>query len=228
MLGLPNPARSGLVRELMQGLRRRMGVRPARKAAATVDVVRRMVDALPEGPRGLRDRALLLLGFAGALRRGELVGLDVEDLEEAPEGLRLTLRRSKTDQEGAGAVVAVCRGADPSTCPVRAVEAWRLAAGLEAGPLFRPVDRHGNVSPARLTGHAVARVVKGAAEVAGLDARQLSGHSLRAGHVTQAARCGVEERDIARTTRHRSVEVLRGYVREADTFRGASSGRLGL
>jgi integrase len=163
-----------------------------------------------------RDRALLLLGFAGAFRRSELVALDVADLAEAAEGLRVTIRCSKTDQQGQGATIAIPRGT--IACPVRAVREWLAAAGIAAGPVFRPVNRHGRVQQRRLSDQTVATIVKNAAARLGLDASCFSGHSLRAGFVTSAAARGASLFKLMDVTRHKKVESLRGYVRDAELF----------
>ncbi len=163
---------------------------------------------IPNFPRGHRGRVF---------RRSELVALDVEDVAEQSQGLVVTVRRSKVDQEGAGLVRAVPFGAIPETCPVRALRAW-LEARITSGPLFRSVDRHGNVSAERTDGLTVARVVKRAALAAGLDPERFSGHSLRLGFVTTAARRGCSERAIANQTGHRSMLVLRRYIRRANAF----------
>jgi hypothetical protein len=172
----------------MRGARRTLGVAPMKKSAATSDKVLAMVAGAERGLIGKRDRALLLLGFALAARRSELVALDVADLEECPEGLRVTIRRSKTDQEGAGAVVAVCRGS--IACPVAAVRDWLAAAGISDGPLFRRVGKGGRLLAARLHPQNVALIVKTNAARLGLDPSAFSGHSLRSGFLTSAAARG--------------------------------------
>jgi len=136
--------------------------------------------------KGLRDRALLLLGFAGAFRRSELVALDVADLEEFEDGFKVTNRRSKTDQEGHGATIAIARGV--TTCPVKAVKAWLQAAGISEGPLFRPVAKGGRLGTERLTDENVCTVVKAHAERIKLKGADFGAHSLRAGFLTSAAR----------------------------------------
>jgi integrase len=165
----------------------------------------------------LRDRALLLLGFAGAFRRSELVALDVEDIEQTTEGLRVTVRRGKTDQEGQGAVIAIVRGS--TACPVAAVQAWLETAKITAGPVFRPISKGERLQSARLTDRSVANIVKAHAERAGLDPRLFSGHSLRAGFLTSAAAKGASIFKMMDQSRHRSVETLRGYVRDAEIFK---------
>ena len=162
-----------------------------------------MVDAADAGLIGARDRALILLGFAGAFRRSELVALDIEDCAFGKDGLTVTLRRSKTDQEGAGRKIGIPYGSNPETCPVRTIQAWIEQAGISAGPLFRSISRHGQVQPGRLSPIDVARVVKKLAERAGLDAAKYAGHSLRAGHATSAAIAGASERSIMNQTGHR-------------------------
>jgi integrase len=140
---------------------------------------------------------LLLLGFAGALRRSELVGLDVDNVCEGADGLTVRLRRSKTDQEGAGRTVGIPYGSNPITCPVRAWRAWLEVSGITEGAALRPVDRHGHIGASRLSAPAVALVLKRHAARAGLDPAEFAGHSLRAGLATSAAAAGVPERVIA-------------------------------
>jgi|SRR5581483_5756884 len=187
-----------------------------------------MVEATDPGLIGLRDRALILLGFSGAFRRSELVGLSFEDCGFGKEGLTVTLRRSKTDQEGAGRKVGIPYGSNPDTCPVRTVQDWIEQAGIAPGPLFRSINRHGRIQAGRLGGIDVARIVKKLALRAGLDAERYAGHSLRAGHATSAAIAGASERSIMNQTGHRSVQMVRRYIREGTLFRENSAGKLGL
>lgn len=216
--GQEPPTNNELVRGVMAGIRREKGVAKAQKAAATADKVALMVaGCAPDTLRGLRDRALLLLGFAGAFRRSELVALEVADLQEAADGLRVTIRRSKTDQEGAGQEVAVYRGSRLRS--VEAVRAWLAAAGIESGPVFRRLHKGGKVSAAGLSTESVANIVKAYAARAGLEAGEFSGHSLRAGFLTSAAEAGASVFKMAEVSRHRSIETLRGYVRRAELFK---------
>src|ERR1035437_571222 len=227
-VGLDSPTHSPVVANTMKGIRRTMGTAPAQKAPALTDDIRAMVDATEAGTIGLRDRALILLGFAGAFRRSELVGLDAEDCAFGKDGLTVTLRRSKTDQEGVGRRVGIPYGSNPETCPVRIIQRWMEHAGISAGPLFRSINRHGHLGPGRLSGIDVARVVKKLAERAGLDAAKYAGHSLRAGHATSAAIAGASERSIMNQTGHRSVQMVRRYIRDGSLFRDNSAGKLGL
>jgi integrase len=176
-----------------------------------------MVATAPNKLAGLRDRALLLIGFGGALRRSELVALDVADIEETETGLLVTIRHSKTDQEGEGATIAIARG--DVACPVKALRAWLDASGIQAGPIFRPIDKAGTVRSSRLTDRSVANIVKTYAGRAGFDASIFSGHSLRAGFLTSAAGKGASIFKMMDVSRHKSVDTLRGYVRDAELFK---------
>jgi len=227
-VGLESPTHGPIVANTMRGIRRTKGTAPAQKAAALTDDIRAMIDASDAGIIGARDRALILLGFAGAFRRSELIGLDVEDCTFGKDGLTVTLRRSKTDQQGAGRKIGVRPVWYPETCPVRVLQAWMEQAGIVTGPLFRSINRHGQVQPGRLAGIDVARIVKKLVERAGLDADKYAGHSLRAGHVTSAAIAGASERSIMNQTGHRSVQMVRRYIRDGSLFRENSAGKLGL
>lgn len=218
--GHPSPTDAKGVRATMAGIRRRRGVAPRRKAPATVERLSAMLAHIPhEGRKALRDRALLLFGFASALRRSELVALRVEDLEWSERGVLVTLRRSKTDQEGKGHTRAVPFGQRPETCPVRALRAWLDAAGIAEGRVFRSVTRHGAVNGS-LSAKALATVVKATAERAGFDPADFAGHSLRAGFVTSAAERGKTAENISRHTGHRRLETVNVYVRRANAFDG--------
>lgn len=222
----PLDTRHPTIHTLLRGIRRTRGTAQRRVAAATTPLLRAMLSTCDSSLTGTRDRALLLLGFAGALRRSEIVALNIGDLTFVPEGLRLVVRRSKTDQEGAGETIGVVRTGS-ATCPVNALQMWLAMAAITDGRLFRRVDRHGNCGAA-LTDQSVALILKKRAALAGLDAAVFSGHSLRAGLATSAAQHGVEERLIMKTTRHRSLPVLRRYLRDGELFLGNASGRIGL
>ena len=205
MAGLESPTHAQIVRMTASGIRRQLGTAPRQARPILAAELRSMIEALPDDLRGLRDRALLLVGFAAGMRRGELVALDVGDVVEEPEGLAVTIRRSKTDQEGQGRVVGIVRGSrGPLTDPATAVREWREAAGITEGPLFREVDRGGRVGATRLSDRAVARIVKKAAASVGIDPALASGHSLRSGLATSAAAAGAPERAIMATTGHRA------------------------
>ena len=240
MSGLPSPAstREEPLHSVWAGLVRTKGRAKDKVAPALTPDVVAMVEALPtvelvDGSRQLttaakRDRALLLVGFAGALRRSELAALKVADLGFGADGMRVRLRRSKADQEGEGATLGLHYGERPFSCPVRSVQDWIRHSAITEGPVFRGVDRHGNVSDRALDSGSVARIVKRAASRAGLDPMAYSGHSLRAGFATQAARAGAHERAIMKHTRHKSEKVLREYIRDGQLFDENPTDSLGL
>jgi site-specific recombinase XerD len=225
---LPSPTTSPEVRQVMTGIIRTLGEAPNRKLPALAEIMHMMLNTLPDTLPGIRNRALLLLGYAGALRRSELVALTANDLEFTPEGLKVHIRRSKTDPTGLGQTIGVLFGSEPQTCPIRSLQSWMRSAGIHNGPLFRPISRGGRIGPKALTPQSVALIVKQTAQAAGLDPAPFAGHSLRAGFATQAARAGALERHIQRTTRHRSEKVLRTYIREGELFRENAGDRLGL
>jgi site-specific recombinase XerD len=202
----------------LKGIRRAKGTAPAKKKAATAELVKEMVRHCPHTLVGQRDRALLLLGFAGAFRRAELVALTVADLAFVADGLRVTIRKSKTDQEAAGQVIAIPYGS-VWFCPVTALKRWLAVAGIEAGYLFRAVGKGGRVGEAALSDKSVAKRVKHYAGHIGLDSADFAAHSLRAGFVTSAAEAGASIFKMAEVSRHRSTDVLAGYVRSANLFK---------
>ena len=219
----PDPTDDEDVRATMKGIRRRAGVAPVQKAAATAEILAALLMRTPDTLAGKRDRALLALGFAGAFRRSELVALDVADLVEDPEGLRVRVRRSKTDQEGRGLEKAIPHGR--FIRPVALVRDWLDAAGIVEGPVFRPVSRSGNVRQGegvRLTTQAVADIVKRYCTAAGLDASAFGAHSLRAGYITTAAERGADLARIMDQSGHRDPRTVVGYIRRANAFKGHS------
>jgi len=215
----------------LQGLLRTHG-RPARKAAAlTLPMLRQLLATCDRSARGRRDRALLLVGFAGALRRSELVALQVEDVAATASGLRLRIARGKTDQEGQGAEVGLPRGRHAGTCPVRALDDWQAVAKRKAGPLFRRVSAAGRVGDAALHPDAVRRILAHRAGLAGLELEgfgRLSAHALRVGFITEAYGQGVRDEDIMRHTRHRDLRTMRGYVQRAGLVDDSPAGKLDL
>jgi site-specific recombinase XerD len=223
--GFETPTRSALVRLTMQGIRRThapaQGVRKVQPAVTSV--IYKLVDPLGPSLIDLRDRALILLGFAGAFRGSELVQLHLADITETDDGLRVRLRQTKTDQEGEG----IPYGHEHKTCPVRVWLAWKDAAGITEGLAFRSVTRHAKLG-ASLSDRAVAEIIKRRARYAGLEYTEFSGHSLRAGLATAAAQAGVSERVIAKQTGHKSLPVLRGYIREGSLFTENAAAKVGL
>jgi site-specific recombinase XerD len=215
--GHETPTTAEAVRATLKGVRRHIGTKANRKAPATAEALKKMLKRILDTLAGKRDRALLLIGFAGALRRSELVALRVSDLERTPEGVLIHIARSKTDQQGAGHTVAVPYGSKLK--PVQALDAWLDAAGITEGPLFRSIDKGNRVSPYALTAQSVALIVKDRAEAAGLDPKMFSGHSLRAGFVTSALASGADLLKITHVTRHTKLETLAAYDRRAQAFK---------
>jgi integrase len=225
---LPSPTTSSLVRRTHAGIRRTIGTAQQGKAPTLVNDLKRMLEALPDTRVGTRDRALLLLGFAGAFRRAELVSLDIEDLEFSRAGLVVTLRKSKTDQEQHGRRIGIPYGSSEATCPVRSLQTWLDDACITDGPVFRSMDRGHRVQPGRLSNKSVALIVKRRTGAVGLDPRRYAGHSLRAGLATSAASGGATEREIMQQTGHRSADMVRKYIREADLFKRNAAATAGL
>lgn len=226
--GYEPPNKDPRVRLVWGGIRREKGTAQAHMKPALTRHIRLMVSHLPETLLGVRDRALILLGFAGAMRRSELVGLDLPDVALAEEGLVLVIRKSKTDQTGEGRKIGIPRGEHPETCPVRAVQTWLELAGIDQGPLFRAVNKHSHVSVTRLSDRAVADVVKRSLKAAGKSTRRFAAHSLRAGLITQAAMAGVSERVIQDQSGHKSLLVMRRYIRDGSLFRENAAAKVGL
>jgi len=226
--GFASPIGDIVVRDTLAGIRRVHGVGQTKKAPIRAASLRRAVESLPDDLRGLRDKALLLVGYIGALRRSELVALRVENIQFVEQGVRITVRRSKSDQEGRGAIMGIGCGAHASTCPVRALRAWLDAADITAGPVFRPISRGGTVGQEPLCGRTVALLIKGLADNLGLDPKTISGHSLRAGFITDQYSAGTAEALIMERSRHKSHFVMAGYRREADVFSFNYAAKAGL
>ena len=227
-VGFPSPTRSWEMKKFLAGLRRELGVEPKRKKPVIAGDLKKIVLQLPDTPLGRRDRAILLLGFAGAFRRSELVALDVKDCTESSEGLTIKIRRSKVDQEGKGRSVGIPRGREQATCPLWALEQWRSTAKIKEGALFRVMNRHGQILDKRLSGEAVGMVVKRYMPWLGFDRGDFAGHSLRAGLATSAAAAGKSERAIMNQTGHRSLTTVRRYIRDGSLFRDNAADGLGL
>ena len=185
--------------------------------------------AMPGDLHGLRSKALLLIGFAGALRRSELVGIDIEHLTWNPDGLVILIPYSKTDQTGDGRTVAIPFGSHPARCPIRNLRKWLAAAAITEGPIFRAISPdQRSVLPRRIGVKRVALTIKNAVRGLGLDPRQYSGHSLRAGFCTQAASRGATAFQISRQRGHKSMDMVMRYVRLGDGLRDNAVTTLGL
>lgn len=213
---LPNPTSADIVKATLRGIRRTYGAKQRQVEPLVKNLIQDIVKDL-DGVKGSRDRALLLIGFAGAFRRSELVALQVSDIEFVEQGLIINLRHSKTDQEGLGRKIAVplARG---NLCAVHALKSWLELAAIDSGAIFRGVNRHGFISDKQLSTEAVAIIVKERVGALGLNACNFSGHSLRAGLVTSAAQAGVSAWKIKQQTGHKSDAMLNRYIRDANIF----------
>lgn len=216
------------VETVLKGIRRTIGTDQQGKSPATTPMLRKLVETCPATLIGLRDRALLLVGFAGAFRRSPLVALDVADVEFRHEGLVVHIRKDKTDQEQQGREIGIPYGSNPATCPVRALRAWLDSANITEGPIFLSFDPRRKLQQKRITPDDVARIIKRRCKDAGVDPATYAGHSLRSGFVTSAAEAGVQERIIADQTGHESMRVLRKYIRKGSLFRENAAAKVGL
>ena len=223
--GWTNPCRSEIVRATMRGIKRVKGTAQDQARPLLREDLFILLDTLGDDARSRRDRALLLIGWAGGFRSSEVVGLDRTDIEEVREGLVLHLRRSKTDQSGQGRKIGIPLGRTRH-CPVATFSVWLGVLNKDEGPIFRPVDRHGNVLPDRLRSDAVSTILRNRLAIAGIDPEGYSGHSLRAGLATSAIKAGVPTFKVRAQTGHASDLMLSRYVRDAGLFDGNAAGAL--
>jgi len=214
---LPNPISTKIVQATLRGIQRLHGVPQSEAKPLLVEDLLRIMATMGDGPKDTRDRALLLIGFAGGFRRSELVAINCTDIEIVRQGLVVSVNRSKSDQTGQGRKVGIplARG---RYCPVRSYEAWMAMAGIEKGPVFRSVTRSGAVQDQRLSARSVSSIVKQRVVQIGLDPARYSGHSLRAGLATSAAMAGISTLAIRQQTGHRSESTLAKYVRSGELF----------
>ena len=222
---LPNPTSSPIVRATMRGIRREHGVAQRQAKPLLREDLFMVLEAMGNRLKDVRDRALLLLGFAGGFRRSELIAINCTDIQSVRQGVIVELRKSKTDQEGVGRKIGIPFGRT-KWCLVTAIDEWRQASGIEEGSIFRRVDRHGHVFSERLSSEAVCLVVRERVAAAGFDPSGYSGHSLRAGFATSAAQAGVSTLKIRAQTGHASDTMLARYIRDGEMFVGNAAGAL--
>ena len=223
-----SPTKDERVKSVFRGILRTKGEAQKHAAPTLIKHIQLMMENLPDTNKGIRDRALLLLGFAGGFRRSEIVGIDIEDLTLSDEGIVVRIRRSKTDQTGRGKNVPISYGSNKKTCPVSAIKDWLTVSGKTNGALFCPIDQWGYLSPTRLTDQSVRSILLDSLMKASINPKNFSGHSLRAGFVTVSYINGTSEEAIQKTTGHINLNVLRRYKRDADLFRNNASKKLGL
>lgn len=216
--GLPSPTTHKGVSATLKGIRRTLGTAPEKKAAATIDTLYQLLARIDtKTTTGKRDKALILLGFAGAFRRSELAALQVNDIEFVSEGLRVTIRQSKTDQEGQGQQIAIPQG---KLKVVTALQDYLQATGIQSGAVFRSFKKGGAImSESAISDRTVADLVKKYVLLAGLNPEQFAGHSLRSGFITSAAEAGANLFKIMDVSRHKSVQTVKGYVHSAEAFK---------
>lgn len=219
-LGYPDPTTSHVVLEVMRGIARRFGTEPHPKSPLTADLVLRLLAVCPDTTKGARDRALFAVAFSGALRRSEVVGIDVEHLSWHDKGVKLLIPRSKGDQQGVGQTIAIPTGNFIRPCQM--IRNWLDVSGITRGPLFRPVNRGGFIAATRLCDDGFVRTLKSRCAAAGLDPELFSGQSMRSGYVTTAVEHRVDLMRIREQTRHKSMDGLAAYCHRLDLFRSHS------
>jgi len=209
--------------ENIMGIKRRKGSIQKSKKPLLINNLKQLIDVIDEQKnediKKLRDRSIILVGFSGGFRRNEIVSLDYDDLDFVEEGLKIQIRRSKTDQFGEGSVKALPYFDSSKYCPVISLKNWIEMSKIESGPLFRRFVKGSKLSKNRLTDQTVALLIKEYLLLAGIDSKNYSGHSLRSGFATSAAESGAEERSIMAMTGHKSTEMVRRYIKEANLFK---------
>ena len=209
--------------ENILGIKRRKGSVQKGKKPILINCLIQLVNVIDQQNRKeikkLRDRSIILVGFSGGFRRNEIVSLDYDDLDFVPEGLKISLRRSKTDQFGEGFTKALPYFDNPQYCPVLSLKKWIEISKIASGPVFRRFSKGSKLTNNRLTDQTVALLIKEYLKLAGIDSKNYSGHSLRSGFATSAAESGVEERSIMAMTGHKSTEMVRRYIKEANLFK---------
>lgn len=223
-----SPCSEWVVKNTMRRLRRELGKPAIGKSPILVKDLKEMISLCPTTLAGLRDRAVLLVGFAGAFRRSDLVSLNVDDITTSDEGMVILIRRGKTDQKREGRKVAIPFGKDPITCPIKSLLDWLEATHITTGPVFRAVTKFDQARTTRMSDRVVAEIVKKYCGLIGKRISGFSGHSLRAGLATSAAMAGASEASIQKQTGHKSLLILRRYIRDASLFRENAANKLGL
>ena len=209
--------------ENIMGIKRRKGSSQKGKKPILISTLKKIINVIDEQNKEeikkLRDRSIILIGFSGGFRRNEIVTLDHDDLDFVPEGVRINLKRSKTDQFGEGFTKALPYFDNSKYCPVVSLKKWMEISKIGSGPVFRRFSKGSKLSENRLTDQTVALLIKQYLQLTGIDSKNYSGHSLRSGFATSAAESGAEERSIMAMTGHKSTEMVRRYIKEANLFK---------
>jgi len=212
-----------IIIENIMGIKRRKGSIQNGKKPLLINNLKLIINVIDqeknEKIKKLRDRSIILIGFSGGFRRNEIVSLNYEDLDFVEEGLKINLRRSKTDQFGEGSVKGLPYFENSQYCPVVSLRKWIEISKINSGPLFRRFIKGSKLSDKRLSDQTVALLIKDYLKIAGIESRNYSGHSLRSGFATSAAKSGAEERSIMAMTGHKSTEMVRRYIKEANLFK---------
>ena len=212
-----------IIIENLMGIRRRKGTIQKGKKPLLINELKTLIDVIntenEPDIKKLRNKTLLIIGFSGGFRRNEIVSLDINDVEFVFEGVKITLKKSKTDQYGEGMVKAIPRFENSLYCPVATLQKWINISKIKKGPLFRRFLKGSILSDSRLTDQSIALIIKSYLAKIGIDPNNYSGHSLRSGFATSAAEAGAEERSIMTMTGHKSTEMVRRYIKEANLFK---------
>ena len=218
--------------ENMMGIKRRKGSIQKGKKPLLINDLKLLINAIDEVQeeeiKKFRDRSIILIGFSGGFRRNEIVSLDYDDLDFVSEGLKINLKRSKTDQFGAGLIKGLPYFDNPQYCPVLSLQKWINISKINAGPLFRRFSKGTKLTDKRLTDQTVAHLIKKYLKLSGIESKNYSGHSLRSGFATSAAESGAEERSIMAMTGHKSTEMVRRYIKEANLFKNNALNKIKL
>lgn len=217
------------IRPTLQGIKRKKGSRQVGSKALLTQDIKKMIDATNvDDIRSLRDKSLILLGFVGAFRRSEIVNIYYEDIEETIEGLIIHIKASKTDQESIGRKVGIPYSKNHFYCPVKSYNRWIQSSEIKSGPLYRKINKSNNIEDKKLSDRTVALIIKNAVVNAGLNPTKYAGHSLRSGFATSSAFAGADEKEIMKTTGHKSVQMVHRYIQDANLFKNNAAKKLDL
>ena len=221
-----------IIVENLMGIKRKLGINQKGKKPLLINDLKQIVDVINKQKepdlKKLRNKALLLIGFAGGFRRNELISLNLEDIEFVFEGLKINIKRSKTDQFGEGFVKGIPHFENYLYCPVKNLKNWLNVSKIKKGPVFVRFSKGSSLTDVRLTDQSVALIIKEYLVKAGIDSKNYSGHSLRSGFATSAAEAGAEERSIMAMTGHKSTEMVRRYIKEANLFKNNALNKINI